>query len=76
MAFITNKHNTATGLKLFFVRHAESTNNIACHDNFEAYEQLRSHDPELSPQGHDQAASLAQYIKQPENLGDICESII
>ena len=57
MEFISYNHNPATGLKLFFVRHAESTtNNIVYNDdNFEEYKRLRFDDPELSLKGHEQA---------------------
>lgn len=75
MSFITSKHNPTTGLKIYFIRHAESLNNIRCHDNINNYEHLRSHDPELSPRGYEQASQLAQYIRQHEQLGEVSESI-
>jgi broad specificity phosphatase PhoE len=74
MAFIAEKHAKNTGLKIFLVRHAESMNNIACHDDREHYEQTRSHDPELSQRGMEQAAQLAEYIRKLEHMGEICES--
>lgn len=74
MEFIPPKHNTSTGLRLYFIRHAESLNNVRNHDNPNNYENERSHDPELSPQGYEQAAQLAAYIKGHEHLGDVCES--
>jgi broad specificity phosphatase PhoE len=74
MAYILNKHNYDTGLKLFFVRHAESMNNIQCHDNPLEYESMRSHDPLLSPQGYEQAAQLANYIRLHEPVGNLVES--
>jgi broad specificity phosphatase PhoE len=65
---------SGTGLKIYLVRHAESLNNIACHDHPGEYENIRYHDPQLSPTGHEQAQQLAQYIKQHEALSEICES--
>ena len=74
MSFIMPKHKPSTGLKVYLIRHAESLNNITCHDHREGYEDLRSQDPDLSPQGYEQAAHLASYIKTHENIEDICES--
>ncbi|OMJ77211.1 hypothetical protein SteCoe_23246 [Stentor coeruleus] len=73
MSFITSKHNPATGLKIYFIRHAESLNNIRCHDDLQGYEHLRSHDPDLSPRGYEQASQLAQFIRQHEQLGEVSE---
>jgi broad specificity phosphatase PhoE len=74
MAYIQPKHDKLTGLKVFLLRHAESLNNIRSHDNPYEYESLRSHDPDLSTQGYDQAAQLAAYLKQSGSLGDLVES--
>lgn len=76
MSFIPSKHSKVSmGLRIYLVRHAESTNNIICHDHIGEYESMRNHDPLLSPTGHEQAQQLAQYIKQHEHLSEICESI-
>jgi broad specificity phosphatase PhoE len=74
MSFIPRNHLSNSGLKIYLVRHAESLNNIMCHDRPGEYETIRNHDPELSKTGHDQAHQLAQYIKQHEILSEICES--
>ena len=74
MAFVNNKHNVSTGLQIYFVRHAESLNNIRCRDNPEEYETLRFHDPELTPEGYEQAAKLAAFFKYHESHFDVCES--
>ena len=71
MESIPQKHN---GLRLYFIRHAESLNNIRYNPDPNKYKEARSHDPDLSPKGYEQAIQLATYIKGNEQFRDVCES--
>jgi len=52
-------------LRVFLIRHAESTNNaIEKTKNRAYYETLRQADPELTEKGHTQAQHLAEYLSQ------------
>ena len=50
-------------LRVFLIRHAESTNNVIekTKDRLH-YESILSHDPELTDKGHIQAQHLAEYL--------------
>lgn len=52
------------GLKVFFIRHAESRNNFLKILHRETYERYREVDPTLTSVGEDQARKLSQHIKK------------
>lgn len=74
MEFIPPKQTTSTGLRIYFIRHAESLNNIRYNADPNKYKEARSHDPDLSLKGYEQATQLAAYIKGNEQFRDVCES--
>ena len=51
-----------TGLKVYLIRHAESSNNVLCSQDPLHYEDVRDHDPALSPSGEEQAKQLGEFI--------------
>lgn len=48
-------------MRLFLIRHGQSTNNALY--EVEDYERGRTHDPELTDRGHQQAARVAEFLK-------------
>jgi broad specificity phosphatase PhoE len=53
-------------MEVYLIRHGQSYNNAV-----EEYEDKRVQDPELTEVGHKQAALVAQFLKNAENLEDI-----
>ena len=47
-------------MRLFLIRHGQSTNNVLYDIN--TYETNRTHDPELTAMGHQQAAHVAEFL--------------
>ncbi|CAG9311757.1 unnamed protein product [Blepharisma stoltei] len=52
------------GLKVYFIRHAESYNNYMKLTHRESYESYREIDPVLTSVGQDQATKLGEYMKK------------
>lgn len=46
-------------MRLYFIRHGQSANNVL---SFNDYETARSHDPELTDIGHQQAQKIADFL--------------
>ena len=51
-------------MQLYFIRHGQSENNALFTQTGDS--KGRSHDPELTPIGHQQAKRVAEYLRQPE----------
>ena len=51
-------------MQIYFIRHGQSENNALVADTGSS--NGRSHDPELTPTGHQQAQKVAAYLCQPE----------
>lgn len=51
-------------MRVIFMRHGESTNNILSKENKQLYQQNRTVDPELSPQGIKQTTAFALKLKK------------
>jgi 2,3-bisphosphoglycerate-dependent phosphoglycerate mutase len=49
-------------MHLYFIRHAQSTNNALYARGSEAYAAVRTHDPELTEVGRRQAETLAEFL--------------
>lgn len=53
-------------LKLYFIRHGQSTNNVAYEkEGYEGYFNSRRSDPDLTPIGEEQARIVAEFLNQP-----------
>ena len=55
-------------MRLYFIRHGQSTNNALGHLSREEVELLRSHDPELTDIGVQQAERVAQFLKDAVDM--------
>src|SRR5687768_15915859 len=51
-------------MRLYLIRHGQSSNNALYGKNPEYFENLRSHDPQLTETGQKQAALTAEYLSQ------------
>jgi 2,3-bisphosphoglycerate-dependent phosphoglycerate mutase len=77
MDFITRcrTHDLSTGLKIYFIRHAESlTNSLPKHPNFDFEDSASIYDSGLSPLGCQQAENLADYLSKFEVVPQLHES--
>lgn len=71
MYFIPAGHcEDSTGLRIYLIRHAESTSNVIPRNSPIDIETI-SKDPSLTPTGHKQAFLLADYIKHHNHLSKI-----
>lgn len=76
MLFIPGDHSKeSVGLRIFLIRHAESTANIIPRNSAIDISTL-STDPSLSPLGHTQAMQLSNFIQAHEHISKISESKI
>jgi 2,3-bisphosphoglycerate-dependent phosphoglycerate mutase len=53
-------------MRLYLIRHGQSSNNALYGKSPEDFETLRSHDPQLTETGQQQAAAIAQFLGQPQ----------
>ena len=56
-------------MRLYLIRHGQSANNALYLKSPEEFENLRSHDPQLTETGQQQAAAIAQFLskEQPDD---------
>jgi len=70
-------HGGRGRLRVIFIRHGESENNILCRVSFDHYKKYRKPDPKLSKLGEAQALAAADYFeKNPPVVSPISQILV